>query len=175
VSQPELFDPMHGITTASWPARLKHYSTSSIAERVYLRTWHAQNTRNQAVNGGVTTLESILDPWEPTQRDAIVASSMAQWLGCNAGRGFVMTAERQIEREADIIGELGSYRVADRVSASHMEQARVIASVVPDEHLRKRLADTIARALAANGGAAGLTIGPRPPVERGIILRPEEP
>jgi hypothetical protein len=172
VRQPELFDPVHQ-PTESWPDRLTHYSGSSVAERTYLRLWQASNGKDSRI------LRNCIHPVEPTQRDAAVAASVITWLGTNVGSGFVDSCERQIKREDNIVHRLRlSYGAAFEGPASLVEQATVIARVVEhrvDAGTFGRLVDAIAHGLKENSGSLPLTIGPRPPVERGIILRPEEP
>jgi hypothetical protein len=99
VLQPELFEPQHVSLQGS---RLEH----GMPERVYLEHWRKLNERHPSVNRGFTALEWILCPTglmpgPVTQRDAIVAACVIQWLGTNCGMGFLYSAERRIEELRD--------------------------------------------------------------------------
>ncbi|MEK6281900.1 MAG: hypothetical protein AABN95_16220 [Acidobacteriota bacterium] len=102
---------------------LKHAGNRSgrradlMPERVFADEWIKENERVPAVNFGLTALELILNtrqpyPTEeapghdyqadidhPTQRDAMVAASIIQWLGTNCGKCFLDRAERRIKQE----------------------------------------------------------------------------
>jgi hypothetical protein len=78
---------------------------TSPAERVYFETWRKENERQPWLNSGYTTLEWILCPDDQkrpdgvSRRDALVATSVIQWLGTNGGASFMRQCERRIERE----------------------------------------------------------------------------
>jgi hypothetical protein len=90
-----LLEPPH---VSLQPKRL-----SNDAERIYAEHWTKQNERQPAINSGFTLLEHILlpdgqrVPERVTQRDAVVAASVIQWLGTSCGHGLVLQCEKEIE------------------------------------------------------------------------------
>lgn len=90
--------------------RLRH----GYAERMYFLKWEAQNKRERCLNGGFGTLELLLAPYESdknsllpsyvppiSQRDAVVAATVIQWLGTNCGQGFMHECEHRIKAIRD--------------------------------------------------------------------------
>lgn len=76
---------------------------SNDAERIYAERWKKENDRRPAINSGFTALEHILlpdgqrVPDRVTQRDAVVAASVIQWLGTSCGHSFVLQCEKEVE------------------------------------------------------------------------------
>ena len=145
---------------------------SNDAERIYAERWKKENERRPAINSGFTALEHILlpdgqrVPGRVTQRDAVVAASVIQWLGTNCGHCFVMQCEKEIEearvRHSRWKGVEHS-RAYPEAKDEHSTEAEQIVgklwSVLPPENepLRAAMAKLIAAALQAaqERGAAG--------------------
>lgn len=90
-------------------------------ERIYVQYWREQCERKPGLNSGFGLLEWILCPSETkvpplvTQRDAVVATTVIQWLGTNCGRCFIDEAERRIKQEGGLRSE---FTVANPLSQS---------------------------------------------------------
>jgi hypothetical protein len=102
------------------PNRLTHPP-----ERIYFQHWAKENERRSWLNSGFTLLEHILTPSGQkrpecvSHRDAIVATSVIQWLGTSCGRGFMEHCEREIERERADRGEIQHVAWQSTVNAHH--------------------------------------------------------
>ena len=78
-----------------WSKRLEF----NIAEKVYAEAWQKENGLNSCtrpmlaglMNTEVGSFRHI------TQRDAIVAATVIQWLGSNVGRCFVKECQQEID------------------------------------------------------------------------------
>lgn len=89
-------------SSAVGPDGLRHVSVRPdrediVAEVVFAERWRAlMDTPSRCCQYGDGLLGDILGPLlgEPTQRDATVAATLAQWLGTNAGDAFLDLAGR---------------------------------------------------------------------------------
>jgi hypothetical protein len=66
------------------------------AERVFLRHWREENRNEKVLN------HILSDDWDRgtdvSQRDAIVAATVIQWLGTNCGRYFLEECEADVKK-----------------------------------------------------------------------------
>lgn len=133
------------------------------AERIYADRWVKENERRAAINSGFTALEHILlpdgqrVPDRVSQRDAVVAASVIQWLGTNCGHCFVMQCEKEIE-EARVrhsrwkgIEHRRDYpEVHDQNSVEAEQLVGKLFSVLPEsQKLRAAMEKLVAAALQA--------------------------
>jgi hypothetical protein len=151
-----LLDPPH---VSLQPKRL-----SNDAERIYAERWQTENERRPAINSGFTLIEWILcpqgerQPTRVTQRDAVVAASVIQWLGTSYGHCFVLEAEKRVEEARVRHSKWKSIehrRDYPEVKDEHTEEAEQLVgklwTVLPAEaeKLRAQMAKLIAAALQA--------------------------
>lgn len=67
-----------------------------LGEAVYTYRWHERMSAQPHAEPGGRPFDLVMDglPGHPTQRDAVVAASFAQWLGSHLGRVFLQEARR---------------------------------------------------------------------------------
>lgn len=95
-------------------ASMNRITEHNPGERAFLEVWQQQNQRHMGINGGFAALELILCPPTDgrvprdlesvpaiTQRDALVAASVIQWLGTNGGISFLLEAEDRFRKYRD--------------------------------------------------------------------------
>ncbi len=92
------------------PDRLSH--DCGYPERIFAERWAEENKRSPGINGGYGCLELLMasnirnmgtifqEPIEQiSQRDALVAATVIQWLGTNCGACFLHECEQDILKE----------------------------------------------------------------------------
>jgi hypothetical protein len=137
---------------------------SNDAERIYAERWKKENERQPAINSGFTALEHILlpdgqrVPERVTQRDAVVAASVIQWLGTSCGHCFVLQCEKEVEAARVLHSKwkgIEHRREYPEAKDEHTVEAEQIVgklwSVLPPEaeKLRAAMAKLVAAALQA--------------------------
>jgi hypothetical protein len=106
---------MYLFDTISHVGHDSHRRSTSVAEDVFAEMWEKKNERKGGINFGLGYLELLLNdppssmgivedrkkprPWRDiSQRDAMVAATVIQWLGTNCGGAFLDECEREIEK-----------------------------------------------------------------------------
>lgn len=158
--QQELLAPLPRSLT---PGRLRKPKPSSVwalgrvnAERIYMAAWRLENMRRRS-DRGYSMLELLLvpeDAWRNgfggwpasvppiSRRDAVVAATVIQWLGTNAGGAFVRRCEERIVK----LQAEDDERRAARIKAEQLAQRQAA------EAERRRQAGPKTRAIDLTAG-----------------------
>lgn len=127
--------------------RRKFFTGYPNPEAFYVRAWRKLNSNRT----GQQYLAHILCPqdkrklgftmWHYSRRDAVVATSIIQWLGTNVGRGFVLEVERELADARKKQNELRAIRARRKPTPFDPENTPVKRRKKTLDATRKRLAN----------------------------------
>lgn len=67
----------------------------NVKEKLFARFWQKENSDDKQLLSVLLSRNN--QPWTITQRDAIVAATVMQWLGTNCGQGYLWSVEQAIK------------------------------------------------------------------------------